>query len=131
MKKKYMIKVSCCNYFLQYNTNGLVSNYLIIHQIHDVKKIYKFVKFIVDIHNLLKFFLPPSSVRIDEFEHRRILVVRLVSQQCYINPSVWAIHTVNHLVNKLQLLLYVFGQCRLKNWRQFCALRKLSAATTC
>ena len=41
-----------------------------------------------------------------------------VSQQCHTNPSVWTIHNVNHLVNKLQLLLHVFGQCTLNNWRQ-------------
>ena len=120
-----MIIVNKCNYLLRSNTNGLVSNYFIIHWNHDVEKIWKFVEFIVDIHNLLKFFflfLPSEQTNLNKGS---FWVVQLVSKQCYTHPSVWASHNVNHFVNRLQLLLHVLGQCRLKNWRQILICEKI------
>ena len=85
----------------------------------------KIVKFIVDIHNSLKFFfllLPSAQTNLSI---GGLWVVHLVSQQCHTNPSLWTIYNINHLVNKLQLLLHVFGQCRLKNWRQILFIEKV------
>ena len=124
-----MIRVNSCNYLLQKITQVLVSNYFIIHRIHDLKKVYKVVKFIDDIHNLLKnfFLLLPSKQT--NLSTGGLWVVRLVSQQCHTKYSVWAIHNVNHLLNKLQVLLHIFGQCRLKNWEQILVSEKVICCT--
>ena len=117
-----MIKVNRYNYFLQNITDGLVSNYFIVHRIHDVRKLYIFVKIIVDIHNLLKFFFLLLPSEKTNLSIGSLWFVHPAPQQCHTDPSVWSIHNVNHFVNNLQLL---FGQCRLKIWRQILFSEKL------
>ena len=124
-----MIRVKSCNYFLQNITIGLISNFFNIHWIHDVKKIYKFVKFIVDIHNLLKFFFLLLLSENTNLSIGGLWVVRLLSHQCHTNLSVWTIYNVSHLLNKLQLLLHVFGSVdwstAVKFWSLISVLQQL------
>ena len=109
---------------------GWLAISFIIHQFHDVKKIYKFVKFIVDIHNLLEFFflLLPSK-------WTNLGIGGLWLSALY-RSSVTQILLFGQ--STASITLWTRFSCSSKSldsvdWRtgyKFCSLRKLTAATT-
>ena len=108
----------------------MISNYFMIHRIHDVKKINKFVKCIVDIHNLLKF--SPSFFR----PNRRTRAQRVFGLSTLYRSSVTQILLFER--STASITLWTSFSCFSMfldsvDWRtggKFCSLRKLSAATT-